>query len=83
MTFATALNELTLEALVGKARPPAIVLAHCMANTKLSNSARMELLNRLYNTLSPRDKLRCRDELRWCLMAKRGMLEAVITRGPE
>ena len=53
-------------------------LARGMATCKLGNTERMELLNRLYRTLSPADQLRCKDELTWCRRAKRGGVEATI-----
>jgi hypothetical protein len=59
-------------------RPLPVALAQSMATTKLGNAERMELLNRLYRTLSPADKLRCMDELAWCRLAKRGGVEATI-----
>jgi hypothetical protein len=77
MLCMTASGEFSL--LVGCARRPLpVALAQSMATTKLGNRDRMELLNRLYRTLSPADKLRCMDELAWCRLAKRGGVEAII-----
>lgn len=59
-----------------RARP--VLLAQELANTKPADQDRMALLNRLFNTLSPADKLRCRDEIAWCKMAKRGGVEARV-----
>lgn len=59
-----------------RARP--VLLAHQFAAAKPTEQGRMELLNRLFNTLSPADKMRCRDELAWCKLAKRGNLEARV-----
>lgn len=59
-----------------KVRALPIALAHCIAATPLSNWQRMTLLNRVYYTLSPADKLRCKAELELCRMAKRGELRA-------
>ncbi len=59
-------------------RPLWLALAQNMATCKLGNTERMELLNRLYRTMSPVDQLRCRDELTWCRRAKRGGVEATI-----
>lgn len=57
-------------------RPLPIALAQVMANTK--PGAYLDCLERLYLTLSPADKLRCRDELNRCRAAKREHLEARV-----
>lgn len=49
-----------------------IALAHELARTKFGNAARLELLNRIFSSMIVRDKIRCREELRLCLDAKRG-----------
>ncbi len=59
-------------------RPLPLALAQSMARCKLGNTERMELLNRLYRTLSPAGQLRCKDELAQCRLAKRGGVEATI-----
>lgn len=68
--------------LLSRCQPPQplpLVLARLMIATPLGNTERHSLYNRLYGGLSPADKLRCQDELRWCRMGKRGELEAVVS----
>lgn len=55
-----------------------IALAHELMRTKLGKQVRLALLNRIFTTLKPGDKLRCRNELRECLAAKRGETHAAI-----
>jgi hypothetical protein len=62
-------------------RPYWQALAHCIVAAKPA-SARMAFLNQQFiHHLSVMDKLRCRAEIRQCQKAKRGELEAILSRG--
>ena len=58
-------------------RPLPIALAQILSNAK-PGDGRLPALNRLYSALSPADKLRCQDEMRWCRLAKRGATPARV-----
>lgn len=60
------------------ARPLPVALAHELARAKLGDQDRQQVLGRIFTGLSPADKLRCRDELEWCKLAKRGHVQAVV-----
>lgn len=64
--------------LLRNAKPLPVRLAQAVANTPAGNAARHAMLNRLYSGLRDIDKLRFRDELSWCRLAKRGSLEAEV-----
>lgn len=59
-------------------RPLPVALGQLLANTPIGKQERHALLGRIYNTLSPLDKIRCREELQCCKLAKRGALEARV-----
>jgi hypothetical protein len=59
------------------ARPFCVALAQLMANARPGDN-RWPMWRRMFNELSPADKLRCEDELRWCRAAKRGAVEAQL-----
>lgn len=54
-----------------------VALAQEMARTK-PTSARMVLLNRVYQDLTWKGQARCRGELMRCRQAQRGLLEATV-----
>lgn len=58
-------------------RPLPVALAHVFANAKPADP-RMPALNRIFTRMAKADQLRCRDELHWCRLAKRGELKAVV-----
>lgn len=58
-------------------RPLPVALAHVFANAKPADP-RMNALNRIFRTLNSVDQLRCRDELHFCRLAKRGQVQAVV-----
>lgn len=65
--------------LLAEAAPPRdlpIALAHCISSTRFNLGPRMALLNRIYDTLTFGDRMRCRVELELCRAAKRGELRA-------
>lgn len=59
-------------------RPLSIALAQRLANTKPGDPL-MAAYNRIFQRMSPVDQLRCRDELHWCQLAKRGQLLAEVS----
>lgn len=59
-------------------RPLPIALGQVLANTPLGNTARLQVLGRLFNGLRPGDKVRCQVELQACRLAKRGRVEALV-----
>lgn len=56
-----------------------IALAHSFAVTKLTDVPRMNMLGRIYESLSWNDQLRCRAELSRCRQARRGQHLSVVS----
>ncbi len=69
--------KLTAEA-VATYRPFAIALGQAIANTKVTDYKRMEMMLRHYKALRPADKMRCLTEMDQCKLARRGELEARV-----
>lgn len=60
-------------------RPLPIALAHIAANTPAAAQEKWLLINRIYTSMLPVNKIRFHDELQWCRLAKRGKVEAKIS----
>lgn len=62
-----------LHAIAADVRELPLALAHAFAVPRpFSDQARLDLLNRVFSTMSPADQLRCRAEFLECREAKRG-----------
>lgn len=70
-------QRLTLEALATYRSFP-IALGQEIAQTRVTDHARMAILTRNYMSLLPADRLRCINELELCKLAKRGGVEAMV-----
>lgn len=60
------------------AQPLPIELARQIVAEK-PGTYRLEVMNRLFSRLSPSDQLACRSEMEQCRMAKRGLVQAVLS----
>lgn len=71
-------REYSLLAQCPPPRPLPIALAHVFAGTKLGETGRLMLLNKLYMRLTPVEQLQMKAELHLCREAQRGHLEAEV-----
>lgn len=69
-------NEYSLLESVPKPQPLPVVLAQQMVKARVTDTARMDILNRIYRHMTTAQQASCRVEMLMCRKANRGELLA-------